>query len=173
MTATNSASLATRAQKAEKALADFQRLSRDAASRARAAHDLELQAQARELDAAYASRSAQAASDTVHVDPESGAAFTLGSRQRKAARVSSGGGGAVPRVSSGGVQRVSSGGGARPSTSNVQRSTPSFAPASPRLCFRANVASQRSSGSRTKQNVSRAPRKGSGRWRGAAIAPLP
>ena len=67
----------TRAQKAEKALADFQRLSRDAASRARAQHDLELQAQARELDAAYASRSAQAASDTVHVDPESGAAFTL------------------------------------------------------------------------------------------------
>jgi hypothetical protein len=123
----------TRAQKAEKALADFQRLSRDAASRARAAHDLELQAQARELDAAYASRSAQAASDTVHVDPESGAAFTLGSRQRKAARVSSsGGGGAVPRVSSSGPARVSSGGGARPATSNVQRSTPSFAPASPR-----------------------------------------
>ena len=100
----------TRAQKAEKALADFQRLSRDAASRARAQHDLELQAQARELDAAYASRSAQAASDTVHVDPESGAAFTLGSRQRKAARVSSGGGGAVPRVSSSGPARVSSGG---------------------------------------------------------------
>jgi hypothetical protein len=123
----------TRAQKAEKALADFQRLSRDAASRARAAHDLELQAQARELDAAYASRSAQAASDTVHVDPESGAAFTLGSRQRKAARVSSGGGGgAVPRVSSSGPARVSSG-GARPATGgNVARSTPSFAPASPR-----------------------------------------
>ena len=124
----------TRAQKAEKALADFQRLSRDAASRARAQHDLELQAQARELDAAYASRSAQAASDTVHVDPESGAAFTLGSRQRKAARVSSGGGGAVPRVSSSGPARVSSsGGGARPATGgNVARSTPSFAPASPR-----------------------------------------
>ena len=39
----------TRAQKAEKALADFQRLSRDAASRARAQHDLELQAQARRI----------------------------------------------------------------------------------------------------------------------------
>ena len=77
------------------------------------------------------SRSAQAASDTVHVDPESGAAFTLGSRQRKAARVSSGGGG-VPRVSSSGPARVSSG-GARPATGgNVARSTPSFAPASPR-----------------------------------------
>ena len=73
----------TRAQKAEKALADFQRLSRDAASRARAQHDLELQAQARELDAAYASRSAQAASDTVHVDPESGAAFTAERRRRR------------------------------------------------------------------------------------------
>ncbi len=125
----------TRAQKAEKALADFQRLSRDAASRARAQHDLELQAQARELDAAYASRSAQAASDTVHVDPESGAAFTLGSRQRKAARVSSGGpafSSAAPRVSSGGGRVSSSGGAARPATSNVQRATPSFAPASPR-----------------------------------------
>jgi hypothetical protein len=59
----------TRALKAEKALGDFQRLSRDAASRARAAHDLELQAQARDMDATYAGYAAAAASDVVHVDP--------------------------------------------------------------------------------------------------------